>query len=57
MHMEVQDRNQIRAIAAGLHHSHSKAGSEPCLLPTAHSTAGSLTTAQGQASNPYPHGY
>ena len=29
-----QARGQIRAIAAGLHHSHSNAGSEPHLLPT-----------------------
>ena len=29
-----QARGQIRAIAAGLHHSHSNAGSELCLQPT-----------------------
>ena len=29
-----QARGQIRGIAAGLHHSHSNVGSEPCLLPT-----------------------
>ena len=28
-----QARDQIRAIAAGLHHSHSNVGSEPCLRP------------------------
>ena len=27
-------RDGIRATAAGLRHSHSKAGSEPCLRPT-----------------------
>ena len=26
-----QSRGRIRAVAAGLHHSHSNAGSEPCL--------------------------
>ena len=29
-----QTRGQIRAVAAGLHHSHSNAGSEPHLWPT-----------------------
>ena len=29
-----QARGQIGAIAAGLHHSHSNAGSQPCLRPT-----------------------
>ena len=29
-----QARGQIGAAAAGLHHSHSNAGSEPCLNPT-----------------------
>ena len=29
-----QARGQIRAIAAGLHHSHSNVGSEPCLWHT-----------------------
>ena len=29
-----QVRGQIRAAAAGLHHSHSNAGSEPYLQPT-----------------------
>ena len=40
-----QPRGQIRAIAAGLHHSHSNTGSELRLLTstTAHSNAGSLT--------------
>ena len=41
-----QDRGQIRATAASLHHSHSNLGSEPHLQPMAqltHSNAGSLT--------------
>ena len=40
-----QARGQIRATAAGLHHSHSNARSELCPLPTpsAHGNAGSLT--------------
>ena len=29
-----QARGRIRAVAAGLHYSHSKTGSEPCLQPT-----------------------
>ena len=29
-----QAGGQTGAVAAGLHHSHSKAGSEPCLRPT-----------------------
>ena len=31
---DAQARGQISAVAAGLHHSHSKARSEPCLRPT-----------------------
>ena len=31
-----QTRGQIRAVAAGLHHSHSNVGPEPCLQPTPH---------------------
>ena len=41
-----QARGQIGAVAAGLHHSHSNAGSDPPLHPTphtAHGKAGSLT--------------
>ena len=41
-----QARGEIRAAAAGLHHSHSDTGSEPHLQPTyttAHSNVGSLT--------------
>ena len=30
-----QARGQIGAVAASLHHNHSKAGSKPCLWPTA----------------------
>ena len=37
-----QARNPVRAVAAGLHHSHSNARSEP--------------TERGQGSNPQPHG-
>ena len=29
-----QAKGPISAVAAGLHHSHSNAGSEPCLHPT-----------------------
>ena len=36
-----QARGPIGAVAAGLRHSHSNAGSEPCLRP--HGKAGSLT--------------
>ena len=32
-------RGRIRAIAAGLYHSHSKVGSEPCQRPTSQLTA------------------
>ena len=34
-----QARGLIRAVAASLHHSHSNAGSEPCLRPTPWLTA------------------
>ena len=34
-----QARRQIRAVATGLHHSHSNAGFEPHLLPTPQLTA------------------
>ena len=36
-------RGQIRAVAAGLHHSHSNTRSEPHLQPTPHGNAGYLT--------------
>ena len=29
-----QAKGRIRAVAASLHHSHSDAGSQPCLQPT-----------------------
>ena len=34
-----QARGRIRAAVAGLHHSHSNMGSEPCLQPTPQLTA------------------
>ena len=34
-----QARGLMRAVAAGLHHSHSNARSEPCLQPTPQLTA------------------
>ena len=34
-----QARGPIGAVAAGLHHSHSNTGSEPCLRPTPQLTA------------------
>ena len=34
-----QARGRIRAVAAGLHQSHSNAGSELCLQPIPHLTA------------------
>ena len=34
-----QARGRIRAATAGLHHSHSHAGSKPCLQPTPQLTA------------------
>ena len=34
-----QARGLIGAVAAGLHHSHSNAGSKTCLRPTPHLTA------------------
>ena len=54
-----QARGQIRATAAGLHHSHSNAGSQLCLQPTLQLTAtlGPLPTERGQGSNPCSHGY
>ena len=38
-----QGRGLIGAVAASLSHSHSNSGSEPCLRPTAHGNAGSVT--------------
>ena len=53
-----QARDWIRAVAAGLHHSHSNARSELCLWPTAQLTAtlDPSPTERGQGSNPHPHG-
>ena len=39
-HGSSQVRGRIRATAAGLHHSHSNVGSEPCLQSTPQLTAG-----------------
>ena len=54
-----QSRNLIGAIAAGLHHSHSNSGSEPCLWPSPQITATPYPqpTEQGQGLNPHPPGY
>ena len=53
------DRGQIRAAAAALFHSHSKAGSEVCLTPTPQLTAVTETkpTKRCQRSNPCLHGH
>ena len=53
-----QARGLIEAVAAGLHQSHSNAGSEPHLQPTPQLTATPepYLTEQGQGSNPQPHG-
>ena len=47
------------AAAAGLHHSHSKARSEPCLQPTQQLTAtpDPQPIDRGQGSNPRPCGF
>ena len=49
---------RIGATAAGLHHNHSLARSEPRLRPLAQLTAtlDPRPTAQGQGSNLHPHG-
>ena len=56
-----QDRGQIRAAAAGIHHSHSHShkGSEPCLRPTPQlmATPDPRPTERGQGWNPQPRGY
>ena len=57
--MEVsQARDQTGVTAAGLHHGHSKAGSEPHLQPAPQLTAmpDRQPTEQGQGPNPQPHG-
>ena len=54
-----QTKGWIRAIATGLYHSHSKAGSELCLWPTPQLMAipDPQPSEWGQGSNPHPHGY
>ena len=54
-----QARSQIRAVAAGLHHSHSNTRSEPHLQSTPQLTAmpDPEPTEQGQGLNLHPHGY
>ena len=54
-----QARGQIRAVAAGLYHSHSNVGSEPHLWPAPQLTAmpDPSPKEQGQGSNLHPHGY
>ena len=53
-----QARGLIGAVAAGLRHSHSDAGTEPHLqlTPQLTATPGPQPTEQGQVSNPQPHG-
>ena len=53
-----QARDWIRAAPAGLHHSHSHAGSEPRLQHTPQLTTkgDSQPTERGQGSNPHPQG-
>ena len=53
-----QAQGPIRAVASGLHHSHSNTRSEPHLQPTPQLTAtpDPSPTERGQGSNPQPHG-
>ena len=53
-----QAQGRIGATAAGLHHSHSKAGSKTSLQPTPQLTAmpDPHPTEQGQGSNLKPYG-
>ena len=55
-HGSSQARGQTGATAAGLHHSHISAGSEPSLQPTSQLMAklDPGPTEQGQGSNPHP---
>ena len=46
-----QSRGLLRAIAAGLHHSHSNVATPPQLM----TTLDPQPTEQGQGSNPPPH--
>ena len=50
-----QARGQIRATAAGLHHSNAR--SEPCLQPNHSSWQCWILNPLGQRLNPCPHGY
>ena len=52
-------RGRIRAVAAGLHHSHSNMGSELHLGPISQLTAvlDPQPTERGHGWNPCPHGY
>ena len=54
-----QARGPVGAVATSLQHSHSNAGSEPCLQPTAQlsATLDPSSVDGGQGSNPHPHGY
>ena len=54
-----QARGRMGATAAGLHHSHSNVGPEPCLRPTPQFMAmpDSRPTEQGQGWNLRPHRY
>ena len=53
-----QARDLIEATAAGLHHSHNNAKSEPRLRPTPQLMAmpDPQPTERGQGLNPQPHG-
>ena len=53
-----QARDRMRAVATGLHHSHSNAGSQPLLQPTSQLTAtlDPSPTERGQGWNLCPHG-
>ena len=51
-----QARGRLGAVAAGLHHSHSSAGSEPHLRPTPQLMATPDPHEQGQGSNLCLHG-
>ena len=54
-----QSMDQIRAVATGLHHSHSNEKPMSCLWPTIQLTTipNLEPTEQGQGSNLCPHGY
>ena len=54
-----QARDRMGATAAGLCHSYSNVGSEPCLQPTLQLTAmpDPHPTERSKGLNPHPHGY